>query len=132
MPSCLGSLPACLPGQVWNGLLYPKPGVRLSATAVWAYLPARPPACPPAHMPATQYLLRLPLQVYGGLVSMDFNVPHMQRYGHGRYEPLDPSLLPPQPLLQLIYSSSGPSGKDSGRVHSDVKQRWLAGDETVR
>ena len=72
------------------------------------------------------------LQVYGGLVEMDFDASYMQLYGHGRYKPMDPSLLPPQLHLQLIYSSAAPSGKDSGSVHSDVKQRWLAGDAIVR
>jgi hypothetical protein len=43
----------------------------------------------------------------------------------GRYESLEPELLPP---LWLIYCNS-PS--DSGKVHSDVRQRWHQGDRTV-
>lgn len=65
-------------------------------------------------------------QVYGGLVFMDFDKARMKRRGHGRYEPLDAALLPP---LYLIYCDN-PS--DSGRVHSDVKRRWLDGDAEVR
>lgn len=42
-----------------------------------------------------------------------------------RYESLDPELLPP---LWLIYTDS-PS--DSGKVHSDVRQRWHQGDRAV-
>ena len=43
----------------------------------------------------------------------------------GRYISLEPELLPP---LWLIYCNS-PS--DSGKVHSDVRQRWHQGDRTV-
>ena len=35
------------------------------------------------------------------------------------------------PALWLIYDPQ-PSGKDSGSVHSTVKERWERGDETVR
>lgn len=65
-------------------------------------------------------------QVYGGAVYMDFDKSRFKRRGHGRYEPLPPALLPP---LWLIYCDN-PS--DSGRVHSDVKRRWLEGDPEVR
>ena len=43
-----------------------------------------------------------------------------------RYEALDPAGLP---TLYVVYSAN-PS--NSGRVHSDVKKRWLAGDADVR
>lgn len=43
-----------------------------------------------------------------------------------RFERLPVEQVPP---LWLIYSNS-PS--DSGAVHSPVKQRWLAGDTTIR
>lgn len=65
------------------------------------------------------------LQVYGGVVYMDFNSEHMQTTGCGIYESLKPELLP---RLWLIYCDN-PS--DSGKVHSTVKQRWLAGDPEV-
>ncbi|GLC39983.1 hypothetical protein PLESTB_001630000 [Pleodorina starrii] len=59
------------------------------------------------------------VQVYGGAVHMDFAV--------GRYSRIDSSLLP-QPLY-VMYSAN-PS--ESGKVHSGVKQKWLAGDPQVR
>ncbi len=42
-----------------------------------------------------------------------------------RYVAVPPALLPP---LFLAYC---PDPKDSGKVHSPVKQRWLDGDVTV-
>lgn len=70
-------------------------------------------------------------QVYGGLLFMDFspglNGPASRR---GRYRALDPGLLPP---LHLIYRAAPPAeGKDSGAVHADVRQRWMAGDAEAR
>ncbi|WIA36426.1 hypothetical protein OEZ86_007736 [Tetradesmus obliquus] len=66
------------------------------------------------------------IQVYGGVVCMDFDQQHMEACGCGIYESLDPALLP---RLWLVWCDN-PS--DSGRVHSTVKQRWLAGDAAVR
>lgn len=66
------------------------------------------------------------IQVYGGVVYMDFDRKVMENAKKGIYVPLDPSLLPP---LYLIYAVN-PS--DSGKVHSDVKKRWLAGDQQIR
>lgn len=69
------------------------------------------------------------VQVYGGLLYMDFS-PALAGSAQGRYQALDPGLLPP---LHLIYDASPPAqGKDSGAVHSDVRQRWLAGEEQAR
>lgn len=68
------------------------------------------------------------IQVYGGLVTMDFDPEFMELHGHGKYLSFNPDLLPP---LYIVYRTS-PSGKDSGSVHSSVKQRWAAGDSTVR
>lgn len=57
---------------------------------------------------------------------MDFNQQHMQAHqGCGLYQSLHPELLP---RLWLIFCDN-PS--DSGKVHSTVKQRWLAGDTQV-
>ncbi len=56
---------------------------------------------------------------------MDFGRAHMEATGRGCYESLDPNLLP---RLWLVYCDN-PS--DSGRVHSSVKARWLAGDADV-
>ena len=65
--------------------------------------------------------------MYGGLVHMDFGASHMESAGHGIYTVLSPKLLPP---LYLVYNAN--AAGDSGKVHSDVKARWHAGDETVR
>ncbi|KAK9866426.1 hypothetical protein WJX84_004908 [Apatococcus fuscideae] len=64
-------------------------------------------------------------QVYGGLVYMDFEKGHMQEHGRGRYIPMAAGLLPP--LLVVV----GNSPSDSGKVHSDVRQRWQQGDRAV-
>lgn len=66
------------------------------------------------------------IQVYGGLVYMDFDKSRFKRRGHGKYTPLPPELLP---RLWLVYCDN-PS--DSGKVHSDVKRRWLEGDPEIR
>lgn len=66
------------------------------------------------------------VQVYGGLVYMDFNKHSMETRGHGTYIPMDPSLLPE---LYIIFAEN-PS--DSGKVHSSVRKRWLDGDISVR
>jgi glucuronokinase len=57
---------------------------------------------------------------------MDFEEGLMKAERRGRYTPLDPSLLPPLWLMHCREAS------DSGRVHSDVKRRWLEGDPAVR
>ena len=51
----------------------------------------------------------------------------MASTGHGIYTVLSPKLLPP---LYLAYNTN--AAGDSGKVHSDVKARWHAGDETIR
>ncbi|KAL3696428.1 hypothetical protein R1sor_010504 [Riccia sorocarpa] len=66
------------------------------------------------------------VQVYGGLVYMDFDKTSMETKKKGIYTPMDPELLPP---LYLIYTKN-PS--DSGKVHSDVRKRWLSGDQHIR
>lgn len=65
-------------------------------------------------------------QVYGGLVYMDFDKEYMDKFGYGKYTPMDVSLLP---NLHLVYAEN-PS--DSGKVHSTVRQRWLDGDQFIR
>uniref|UniRef100_A0A8C7TWD4 Glucuronokinase with putative uridyl pyrophosphorylase n=1 Tax=Oncorhynchus mykiss TaxID=8022 RepID=A0A8C7TWD4_ONCMY len=61
------------------------------------------------------------VQVYEGLVYMDFSKQLMDEQGYGDYIPMDMSSLPPFWLAYL----SDPS--DSGRIHSNVRQRWLNG-----
>ncbi len=67
-------------------------------------------------------------QVYGGLVYMDFRKDLMASRGYGEYERLDPAPLPP---LYLAYLINPQEGKTSGAVHSDVRQRFDAGDQNV-
>eukprot|EP01064_Diplonema_japonicum_P037918 TRINITY_DN902_c0_g1_i1.p1 TRINITY_DN902_c0_g1~~TRINITY_DN902_c0_g1_i1.p1 ORF type:complete len:640 (+),score=132.66 TRINITY_DN902_c0_g1_i1:67-1920(+) len=65
------------------------------------------------------------VQVYEGLVYMDFSKDIMVKHGHGNYERLDNVKLP---QFFLMYASD-PS--DSGRIHSDVKEKWLSGNEAI-
>ncbi|XP_056139075.1 glucuronokinase with putative uridyl pyrophosphorylase [Lampris incognitus] len=65
------------------------------------------------------------VQVYEGLVYMDFSKALMEDRGYGEYVSLDMSSLP---TFWLGYLSD-PS--DSGRIHSNVRQRWLNGEPVV-
>ncbi|MEK6482153.1 GHMP kinase [Catalinimonas sp. 4WD22] len=65
-------------------------------------------------------------QVYEGCVFMDFDKTQMQEKGHGRYERIDPSLLP---NLYLAYKTD--LSKVSGAVFNNVKARFEKGDEEV-
>ncbi|XP_037123123.1 glucuronokinase with putative uridyl pyrophosphorylase isoform X1 [Syngnathus acus] len=64
-------------------------------------------------------------QVYEGLVYMDFSKKLMEEQGYGNYISLNMSGLPPFWLAYL----SDPS--DSGRIHNNVRQRWLSGEPLV-
>eukprot|EP00798_Chlamydomonas_sp_ICE-L_P020857 gene20857-27692_t len=69
------------------------------------------------------------VQVYGGLVHMDFSdQKQMAEKGFGKYTSMDVSKLPD---LYIMYAAED-IGSESGRVHADVRQRWLAGDTDVR
>ena len=65
------------------------------------------------------------IQVYEGLVYMDFSQDLMSQDGHGRYTYLSCENLP---QFFLVYL---PDPSDSGRIHSDVYQRWSQGDLEV-
>jgi len=65
-------------------------------------------------------------QVYGGLVFMDFNEAYFKANGHGRYQSLDPGLLPP---LFLAYREN--LSQISGIYHSNLRERWRLGDPKV-
>ncbi len=70
------------------------------------------------------------VQVYGGLVAMDFS--HLEidpRFGvsHGSYERLDPAGLPP---LFLAYRED--AAEPSGKYHGYLRARFDAGDVAVR
>jgi glucuronokinase len=67
-------------------------------------------------------------QVYGGLVFMDFHKDLMMNRGYGEYERLDAAPLPP---LYLAFLINPQEGKTSGAVHSNVRQRFDAGDQEI-
>ena len=60
------------------------------------------------------------IQAHEGVMHMDFAPPPT-------YTRLDPELLPP-----LFLAWDPRVGQSSGRVHGDVRRRWLAGDPEVR
>lgn len=64
------------------------------------------------------------VQIYEGLVYMDFSKSLVDAQGHGSYVRLDAKLPP----LFLAYVAD-PS--DSGKIHNDVRKRWIAGDVDV-
>ncbi|HNR68253.1 MAG TPA: GHMP kinase [bacterium] len=66
------------------------------------------------------------VQVYEGLVFMDFNRELMQSRGFGKYEPLDPVSMPP---LYLAYATE--LAEISGVPHSNLRQRYQAGEPQV-
>lgn len=66
------------------------------------------------------------IQVYEGLVYMDFRRDLMESRGYGEYERLDASLLP---NLYVAYRTSLSEGTEV--FHSNVRQRWLAGEPKV-
>ena len=66
------------------------------------------------------------VQVYEGLVYMDFSRDIMEDRGHGTYESLDPSLLP----RMFVAHHPGPA-KVSGQMLDDVRSRWEQGDREV-
>jgi glucuronokinase len=66
----------------------------------------------------------------GGLVAMDFSTMETNaRFGvaHGRYEAIDPELLPPLFLAHRLASA-----EPSGVYHSSLRARFDAGDPLVR
>eukprot|EP00760_Papus_ankaliazontas_P014352 PhM_4_TR16066/c0_g1_i1/m.42066/K16190/GLCAK; glucuronokinase len=67
------------------------------------------------------------VQVYEGVVYMNFSKDLMDQMGHGEYERLV-DVLPPTEGMFLVWS---PDPSDSGKIHSDVKERWRRGDEDV-
>lgn len=66
------------------------------------------------------------IQVYEGLVYMDFSRDIMERHGHGAYEPLDPALLPD---VYVAYRTALSEGTEV--FHSNLRERWGAGDPVV-
>src|SRR5690349_7249660 len=66
------------------------------------------------------------IQVYQGVVYMDFQKEMMQNRGYGEYERLDPGLLP---KLYVAYRTSLSEGTEV--FHSNVRERWRSGDPVV-
>ena len=66
------------------------------------------------------------IQVYEGLVYMDFSKELMDRQGHGNYESLDTSLLP---NVYMAYRTSLSEGTEV--FHNNVRERWRQGDAEV-
>ena len=68
------------------------------------------------------------MQIYEGLVYMDFSRELVESCGYGSYRRLDCQKFMAELPLFIAYESR-PS--DSGKIHSSVRQRWLSGDEDV-
>jgi galactokinase/mevalonate kinase-like predicted kinase len=66
-------------------------------------------------------------QAYAGLTFMDFDRRRAGPGARGRYEPLEPSLLPP-----FFIAWRSDAGADSGPVHGDLRARFERGDALVR
>ncbi|MGH9673713.1 MAG: mevalonate kinase family protein [Bryobacteraceae bacterium] len=66
------------------------------------------------------------IQVYEGLVYMDFNRELMDSQGYGDYERLDPGLLP---KIYVAYRTALSEGTEV--FHNNVRERWRAGDPEV-
>ena len=66
------------------------------------------------------------IQVYEGLVYMDFRRDLMESRGFGEYEPLDPGLLPP---IYLAYRTSLSEGTEV--FHNNVRERWRQDDPEI-
>jgi glucuronokinase len=66
------------------------------------------------------------IQVYEGLVYMDFNREHMEKHGYGIYEPIDPALLP---NLYVAYRTSLSEGTEI--FHNNVRTRWVNKEKAV-
>ena len=66
------------------------------------------------------------IQVYEGLVYMDFNKELMTRQGYGHYEEIDPRLLPP---VYIAYRSALSEGTEV--FHNDIRARFNQGEPAV-
>lgn len=60
------------------------------------------------------------IQMYNGVVFMDFDRPLVEATGHGRYERLDPALLP---RLYVAYDPN--RAEESGKAHKKVKKLFM-------
>jgi len=66
------------------------------------------------------------IQVYEDVVFMDFHKDHFEKNGYGKYEYIDPQLLPP------IYIAFKPVlSKISGKVLTSIRDRYERNDKDV-
>lgn len=66
------------------------------------------------------------IQVYEGLVYMDFNRELMDRRNYGEYTPMDSA------LLQRVYVAYRRSLSEGTEVfHNNIRERWRSGDSQV-
>lgn len=66
------------------------------------------------------------IQVYEGLVYMDFAREIMAKQGYGNYEPLDPRLLP---RLYIAYRDD--LSEPTEKFHNNIRQRFDQGEQKV-
>ena len=66
------------------------------------------------------------IQAYEGLVYMDFDKKIMEKQGHGIYQEIDPSLLPP---VYIAYRTGLSEGTEV--FHNDIRGRFNNGDQQV-
>ncbi len=66
------------------------------------------------------------IQVYEGLVYMDFERHRFEREGHGLYEAMDPGLLPP---IYVAYDPARAEGSE--KTHNKVRALFERGDALV-
>jgi len=66
------------------------------------------------------------IQVYEGLVYMDFAREIMEKQGYGCYEPLDPKLLP---KLYIAYRDD--LSEPTEKFHNNIRQRFDQGEKRV-
>lgn len=66
------------------------------------------------------------IQVYQGVVYMDFDKGYMTEHGHGRYEPIDAALLPP---VFVAYHDNLAEGTEL--THNDLRSRFNRGEPAV-
>ena len=66
------------------------------------------------------------IQVYEGVVFMDFNKEHMDRRGYGIYEPLDPAALPP---VYVAYHDNLAEGTEL--THNFLRTRYNKGEPAI-
>ena len=65
-------------------------------------------------------------QVYQGVVYMDFAKELFDKHGHGRYEPISPTLLPP---LYLAFRTDLSEGSEV--FHNNIRDRFERGEPEV-